>query len=197
MAIGPGHAQRADEMGGAALRAQFVVHTGHGDREILGRPGPARRVDAGRAAQAIHTQPAVVGNCRQAAQCGRRERLQPGVADEGRFRLVRFRQTQFAGRYHVQPMRVQQFGQFHHLAGIMRGQHQPAPIKLAQQLPHRPTAFSWAANTSLQPMRARRSRRSRASSSNGSPSAVPCTSTIPAWLVSTKLASVPAALSSI
>src|SRR3981189_87301 len=57
----PGERQHRDEMGLPGLVAQFAMHPLHCDAEILGLPGPARRIDAGRAAERRHHQAGIVG----------------------------------------------------------------------------------------------------------------------------------------
>src|SRR5438128_4867793 len=67
MAVGPGHAQRRDEMrpslvrrGGAAL-LQRALDPRHGGGKILALAGPARGIDTGRAIERIDDEPGIVG----------------------------------------------------------------------------------------------------------------------------------------
>src|SRR4051812_39021871 len=46
VSVGPGERERRDEMGAPVrLALQLRLDAGHRDREILGRPRPARRID--------------------------------------------------------------------------------------------------------------------------------------------------------
>src|SRR5207245_2661756 len=65
--VGPGEAERADEMRRAlaartrAALAQLVFHDLHGPPKVFLRARPARRIDAGIAAERIDRQPGIVG----------------------------------------------------------------------------------------------------------------------------------------
>src|SRR5205085_5971915 len=67
----PGQRQHRDEMGAARLVAQLALHPLHRDAEILGRAGPARRIDPGRAIERRNHQPGIIGKRGQAACVGR------------------------------------------------------------------------------------------------------------------------------
>ena len=70
----------------------------HGDAEILGRPGPARRINARRAIQRIHPKTGIIGQRRMMAGIGGGARFQFGIGDKSRAGLFRLRQAQFARR---------------------------------------------------------------------------------------------------
>ena len=72
----------------------------------------------------------------------------------------------------------------------------PVKVRIPRPEPQIPTAAFWAATSSVTPLRARRSMARNCSSVKTAPSAEPCSSTRPPDPVMTKLASVPAALSS-
>jgi hypothetical protein len=61
----------------------------HGVTEILGRPGPARRIDARIAAECIDSKAGVVGEARLAARLRRGFRLDPRVGPECVAGLIR------------------------------------------------------------------------------------------------------------
>ena len=95
-AVGPGEAEHGDEAGRARVsgvvragRLEAVLDALHGGGEILVRPGPARRIDAGIAAQRIDAEAGIVGERRQAGGDGRGDRLERGVVLEGRAGLLR------------------------------------------------------------------------------------------------------------
>src|SRR5206468_12279568 len=113
------------------------------------------------------------------------------IVGEGDADLVGLRKAKLLGADAGDAQRLDQRGDFAQLACIVRGDDE-----LLADRSHRPVAFSWAAKISEQPMRARRSSRSSPSSSNVSPSAVNCASTIAPSAVSTKLPSLPAVESS-
>ena len=66
VSVGPGEAQRADELRLAsaarkrAALAQLVFHRLHGAAEVLVGPRPARRIDAGITIERIDGQPGIV-----------------------------------------------------------------------------------------------------------------------------------------
>ena len=80
MAVGPGDAQRRDEMPAPALGAlgaaldQQALNLVHRETKILVRPGPARRVDAGLTVERIDREPGIVGEGRHV------RRLRRGLA---------------------------------------------------------------------------------------------------------------------
>ena len=199
-------------MGGAARlgaeRFQLVLDAAHGAAEIAlafdtawigGRidmridQRPARREDAGPVAERLDAQAAVVGERGEAGKIGGGARLEIGIVHEGDAGLLGLGQVELGGRDRLDPVGAEQVANLAHLAFIVTGDDQPAGRELAG---HRPVARSCAAKISPQPMRARRSRRSSPSSSNTSPSALTCASTIWPRPVSTKLPSDPAEESS-
>ena len=68
------------------------------DAEVLARPRPSCRVDAGRAVEAADSETAVVGKGRQVRGAGRSVGLEPGIALKGRFGLFGLGQPEFNRR---------------------------------------------------------------------------------------------------
>ena len=106
--------------GGSRLRMDAL----HGRAEVLARPGPARGVDAGRAAERTDAEAAVIRQRRQPARPGGRLCLQSGIAGESRLRFIRLGQAESAGRYHMDVPRLQQRPDLGELARVVARQHQ-------------------------------------------------------------------------
>ena len=70
LALRPGQRQHRHEMGAFVPAAKFAPHALHRDPEILVRPGPARRVDAGSAVERRHDQPGIVRQGNETARPG-------------------------------------------------------------------------------------------------------------------------------
>ena len=61
----------------------------HGAREVSVGTGPAGRIDAGRAAERVHDEAGIIGECRRICGGGCRQRLEARVLAEARAGLVR------------------------------------------------------------------------------------------------------------
>ena len=107
VAVGPGQHQRAAEARGPRLRRprrlQRLPGPGHRLHEVAPRRRlrPVGGVDPGRAAERVDLDAAVVGERRQAARPRRGMRLDPGVAEEARLGLRRLRQAERRRRDHL------------------------------------------------------------------------------------------------
>ena len=170
--MGAGH--RADEV--AAARAF----------------GPVGGVDAGVAAEGVDLDAAVVRERRQAAGPRRRVRLDPGVADEALLGLGRLGQPERAGGDDGERVGREEVGDLRELAGVVGRHHQP----VAGEAPRHASAARCAATSSVAPFSARSRRVSNSDRVKVAPSALPWISIRPRSPVITKLASVPATLSS-
>ncbi len=166
--------EHADVSGTALLRGEavqcleqlrVVVRIG---RVLSGVPPGAH---ARTAAQRVHFQAGVVGQCRQSAGTQPEPRLDRGVRLEGRAVLDRVAlDPEVVERHEIRPTQVQQLAQFAQLVGGAR-RDQEAPVG------HRRTvarAAACASNSCARPPSARSSRPLAATRSNGRPSAVPC-----------------------
>jgi hypothetical protein len=85
MAVGPGDAQRRDEMrarcSGVARRVPAAgVRSASSRGEILVLAGPARRIDAGRAVERVDHQSGIVGERRQPPPCAAASALMRALA---------------------------------------------------------------------------------------------------------------------
>ena len=222
MAVGPGHAQRRDEMRLALFRrrgaafVKFDLDRLHGAAEILFRPGPARRMDSRRAVERIDHEAGIVGKSGQAGRkrCGLR--LDARIVAKAHAVLVRFRQIEFTRRYGVDAVRRKQFAHLGELAGIMGGDNQAtgdgttddgrrrtdggwlsrALICRPSSVVCHPTAIFCKSTSLPMPLRASANSAANCSSENGVFSAVAWISTILPVPVRTKLASVSACESS-
>ncbi|MNF72822.1 hypothetical protein D3C84_548060 [compost metagenome] len=121
----PQQGQAADELGAAlGLRhiAQHLEQLGVVRRVALAI-GVARRVDAGRAAQGIHRQAGVVGECWQAGNPGGVTGLEDGVLDEAEAGFFRLDFAELGDRAHFYA--IAEHGlEFLEFAGVVAGQHQ-------------------------------------------------------------------------
>src|SRR6516164_3820796 len=178
-----------------AALVEFVLNGLHGAAKILIGSGPARRMDARRAAERIDRKPGIVGEGGQAGRLGGRFGLDAGVVAKAQPRLVRFLQSQFPRRCGVDPVRRKQLAHFSELAGVVGRDHE-APGKAAMEKSAHITAIFCRSISFATPLRARASSAANCSSENGVFSAVACTSTMLPEPVSTKLASVSACESS-
>ena len=85
MTVGPGDAQRRDEMRLALVRRrraallQQAFDPRHRRGEILGRASPARRIDSGRAVERIDHEAGIVGKGRKLRGLRRGDRLDRGI----------------------------------------------------------------------------------------------------------------------
>ena len=127
VAVRPGETERGDEMAAplfgrfrAALDQQRLDFV-HGETEILVGSGPARRMNAGLAAERIDHQAAVVGKGGAAGRFRRGHRLDARIFGEGLAGFRRLGEPEFAGRLRFDTEGRQQFAHFGELAGIMRG----------------------------------------------------------------------------
>src|SRR2546421_8128000 len=145
-----------------------------------------RRMHPGLAVERLHAQPRIIGERGQARRPARVPRLGKGVFEKGRVRLVGFRDAESRLRHELDRERRQQSADFPPLAGIARRKDQL----------HSASAFFCKPMSCVMPRWA--SARSESSSwrENGSPSAVPFTSTKPPWPVITTFMSQPQAESS-
>ena len=132
MIVRPGDAQRGNEMrlalrrrGGAALLQQ-ALDPRHRGGKILGRPGPARRENPGRAIERVDHQSGIVGEGRQLRGLRRRHRLDPRIGAKGVAGLVGLAEAEFAGRDRLDAVRRQQFAHLGELAGIVGRDHELA-----------------------------------------------------------------------
>src|SRR5262245_18213538 len=192
--IWPGDRERACEMrgwGGIGLGCfDFAPDLRHRALPVAVSDlvfGPARRENARAAVQRVDAEAAIVGKRRKAAQVSGHARLQIGVVGEGIADLLGFGEVEFRRTDACDPERRDQLGdlaQFARIAGLDDQFSADRPHAL---LSFWPVAFSWAVKISPQPIRARRNSRSNPSSSNVSPSAVNCASTIAPSAASTKL----------
>ena len=125
VALGPGKAEGADEMGLArvgrdgAPGLELFFDIAHGQRKILGSTGPARRIDAGIATQCIDTKAGIVRKCREACSLRGMLRLQPGISGKGGFRLLWLRNSKRTRRHCFNAERPKQIVEFRELAGIV------------------------------------------------------------------------------
>ena len=123
MAVRPGDAERGDELRLAQRRAvgAMVLQHGfdrlHGAGEILVLAGPARGMDAGRAAERIDRQPGIVGKRRQAGRACRRLCLDAGIVAKARAGFLRLAQAELAGGDRVDAVGREQLA---HLARACR-----------------------------------------------------------------------------
>ena len=183
-AVGPGEGEDGDEMGGGVLVAERLPHPFHREVEIPLRPGPARRIDAGVAAQRRHDEPRIVAERDEAARVRAGLGLQRGIGLERVAGLVGLGEAELGGAHRRDAQRREQRRDLAHLALIVAGDQQP--------LDHRPSAVRcWRASSAM-PARASSIMRANSSSPNGAPSAVAWISTMPPVPVMTKFASVSA-----
>ena len=201
MAVGPGHAQRGDEMRAAVARRLCARAAGRRSSsmargEILVGSRPARRMDAGRAVERFDHKPGIVGESRQLRGVCRGLRLDAGIGAEARAGFFRLG----AGRARPRkPLRCRKATSSSRnlveLARVVRRDHDPAGDAAMGRLAHVTAIF--CRSTSLpMPLRASASKARNCSSENGIFSAVPWISTILPPPVMTKFASVSASESS-
>ena len=98
-------------------RLDFV----HGEAEILVRSGPARRMNAGLAAERIDHQTGIVGEGGAAGRLRRGHRLDARIVGEGLAGFLRLGETELAGRLRGDAVGREQLAHFGELAGIVRG----------------------------------------------------------------------------
>ena len=173
--LGPGAAHRLPEVAAAA-------------RELR----PVGGVDAGGAAERVDLDAEIVGEGGQAAGGRGGVRLDAGVADEGLLGLRRLGEAERGGRDDLDREGREQVGDLGELAAVVGGDHQPP----AREPAGHATAARCSATSSAVPFSARSMSVSSCARVKVAPSALPCTSIRPSSPVITKLASVPAALSS-
>ena len=199
--IGPGHAQRGDEMRLAALRrrraalAEFFLDRRHGPGKIPLGPGPARRMDTRRAVERIDHQARIVGKGGQAGRLGRRFRLDMRVIAKRHSEFFRLRETKFTSRCGVDAVGCKEAAHLGKFSAIMRGDDETAGDAAMIHAPHITAIFCKSMSLPT-PLRASANSVVSCSSENGIFSAVACTSTIWPEPVRTKLASVSACESS-
>jgi hypothetical protein len=132
MAIGPGDAQRGDEMGlapvgrGCAALLQQPLDPAHRRHEILALAGPARRVDTGRAIQRVDHEAGIIGKSRKLHRIRRRDRLDRRIGAKRAADFFRFVEAEFARGNGFDAVRRQQFPHLGKLAGIVGRDHEPA-----------------------------------------------------------------------
>ena len=133
MAVGPGERKRAGEMRGIGRGAfrHFLVHAPHGLGEVLVFAAPARGIDAGRAAQCIDHEAAVVGERGLSRCAGGGERLQLRIAAKAVLGLLGFGEAEVARRDRLDAIFAEQRGDLAHLAGIVAGDDERAGLELA------------------------------------------------------------------
>src|SRR5262249_30286290 len=158
----------------------------HRHAEIAAGSGPARRIDAGRAAERGDDQSGIVGESRQLRdrRCGMD--LERRVRLEGRAGFLGFGETKLGSADNIAAVRCKQRGDLDHLAVVVAGDYQPAAREPARHRAYR-KAVSCSRVSSAMPARARFSIEVKLASSNGSPSAVAWISMIFPLPVSTKL----------
>ncbi len=165
----------------------------HREGEILVRPRPARRIDAGRPAECRDAKAAVVGERGEVRGLRRGKRLQFRVRAEGLAGFLRLVEAEIAGRHRLDAEGRKQIGNLADLAGIVacddkfstfEGPRHFAMVSFC--------SFTRSATLALASLRSERN----SSSEKGSRSAVPWISQIPPCPVMTKFASVSASESS-
>ena len=169
MAVRPGHAERRDEVrspgrrGRRALCAQAVFDLPHRGSKILGRPGPARRVDARRSAERFDHQPGIVGERRQPRRHGRRHGLDAGILAKARAGFLRLAEAELGGRNGVNPIRREQLPHLAQFAGIVGRDHQatgdPAMVRPMRVSQAHITAIFCKSMSLPTPLRAERQQR--------------------------------------
>ena len=171
-----------DEVGRpVGVAAQFGKQLGIVAGVGFGVAGVACRMHPRRAAECANAQAGVVGECRQAAMLRGVAGLGQGVLDEGAVRLFGFGNAEIALRDDFEAERGKERIQLLHLLGVVGGEN---------EFFHAASALSWAATSWRMPSVARSSSTFICSRVNGSPSAVPCTSTMPPAPVITTFMSV-------
>src|SRR5215469_5514563 len=196
-ASGPGESEDGDEYRIAVLAAELLLDPLHRDIEILGRPGPARRVDPRSAAERRDDETGIVGQCGHPARFCRGCCLQHRIGLEAVAGFVGLGDAERDCGDGLDRKWRQQRRNFLDLAPVMAGNQQPIPGELARvHTTPSPSAARWCLVSSATPARASRSISAKSASSNGAPSAVAWISTIPPVAVSTKFASVCACESS-
>ncbi|MPN26055.1 hypothetical protein SDC9_173477 [bioreactor metagenome] len=136
--------------------------------------GIAGGKDTGGAAERPDAQAGIVGERRQAAVLGGVAGLGERVLGEGAVRFLGFRDAKLALRDDFEAERREQRVQLLHLLGVVRGE---------DELLHAASAFCCSATSWRMPICARSISTFICSRVKGSPSAVPCTSTMPPWPV--------------
>src|SRR5262249_28980455 len=103
MTVRPGDAERRDEVRGTrrgrrrAEALQLLLDVAHGAAEILVGAGPARRMDARRAAERIDHEAGIVGERRELRGFRGRRGLDQRVFREGRAGLLGLGEAELAG----------------------------------------------------------------------------------------------------
>ena len=188
---------------GAALLQQ-ALDPRHRRVEILGRPGPARRENSGRAVERVDDEAGIVGEGRQLRGLRRRDRLDPRIGDKTVAGLLGLGEAELAGRDRLDAMRRKQFPHLGELAGIMGRDHELAcdvavhAFNLCGRgaIRNHATAIFCKSTSRATPFFASAISARNSSCENGVFSAVPCTSMMRPSPVMTKLASVSASESS-
>ena len=122
IAIGPAKRQGAGKMGAAVIFAlKFVFDFLHRRPEVLVRPGPARRMNAGLPRQRRNHEPGIVGQRQLARGFGRGPGLQFRIGGKRGPGLNGLGQAQVGRRRHLGPEGLQKIGDFPHLARVMAG----------------------------------------------------------------------------
>src|SRR5262249_34346593 len=129
MPIGPGEAERADELRLTFLGslrtalAQFIFHRLHGTSEVLFGTRPARRVNPGLAAERVDGQSGIIRNRRQAGGPCCSARLDARVLTESGAVLDRLWHPKLARGHSIDSKRHQKLAHLLEFAGIMRRNH--------------------------------------------------------------------------
>src|SRR5262249_26386067 len=179
--VRPRDAQRRDEMRAPLVRRiraaarQLLLDLTHRAGKVLVRPGPARRMNAGRAAEGVDRKPGIVGEGGQAGRASGGFRLDARVLAKARSGLFRLSQAERARRHRLDAERRQQLAHLLQLAGIVGGNHQAAVDAamrhdvpaVAGQRAHYITAIFCRSTSLAMPLRASASRASNCSSLNG------------------------------
>ena len=129
MPVRPGDHQRRDEMRPALLRrgraafCKLCLHTGQRRGEILARPGPVGREQAGRAVQRVDADAGIIRQRRQSGGIRRRDRLDRSVLGEHVAVFHRLGQAELAGRDQLDPIGRHQLAHFAQLALVVGRDH--------------------------------------------------------------------------
>ena len=146
---------------GAALDQQRLDFV-HGEAKILVGPRPARRVNAGLAAERIDHQTGIVGESRLAGGFRRGHRLDARIGGKCLSGFLRLGEPKLAGRLRGDAERRQQLAHFGQLAGIVRGDDDRA----GELATHATASFCKPTSFSM-PLRASASSARNCSSLNG------------------------------
>ncbi len=122
MTIGPCERETADKTGGGVDRAGFehaAAKLFHREGEVLRRPGPARGINAGCAAQRLDAEAAVVGERRKLRRLRGGEGLEFRILAESLAGLVGLGKTEIGGGNDFDVQRREKVGNLADLAGIV------------------------------------------------------------------------------